>query len=320
MRYQHDPGTMISKYRHLFGPVPSRRFGRSLGVDLTPFKTCSFDCIFCQLGRTTRKTLDRAPYIPACQVIEELDDWINTNESADYITLAGSGEPTLNSEFGRVIDYVRKVSTVPVALLTNASLFFDRAVRAQAAKADVVKMSLSAPDQFSMAHINRPHRDIDFKQLVKGQCLFRKEFKGQLWMEVFLVWGTNTTPKDVSRIAELVQAVAPDKVQLNTAVRPPCEEYAYPVPEDQMNALARLFGSAAEVIAEYSGDTSAKIKANESDILDMLRRRPCTLDQICRVFNLHKNEAAKYVGKLLRAGDIRPHEESREGYYVAAST
>jgi len=304
-------------YRYLFGPVPSRRLGRSLGVDLTPFKTCSFDCIFCQLGRTTQKTLTRKEYVPVDKVIEELDDWLKTEDQADYITLSGSGEPTLNSEFGRVIEFSRTATTIPVALLTNASLLSDPEVRAQAAQANVVKVSLSAWDQFSFEHINRPHSDIEFKRLIEGQWLFRKEFKGELWMEVFLVWGTNTTTKDVSRIAELVKAIGPDKVQLNTSVRPPCEEFAYAVPEDQMGALAKLFDPPAEIIAEYSSDSSAKVRANEADILDMLKRRPCTLDQICRVFGLHKNEASKYLGKLLRMKKIRHQEKDRNAYYVA---
>jgi len=304
-------------YKYLFGPVPSRRLGRSLGVDLTPFKTCSFDCIFCQLGRTTRKTLTRKEYVPVDKVIAELDEWLKTDNSADYITLSGSGEPTLNSEFGRVIDFVRNATTIPVVLLTNASLLSDPEVRAQAAQANVVKVSLSAWDQFSLEHINRPHRSVEFKRLIEGQWLFRKEFKGQLWMEVFLVWGTNTTAKDVSSIAELVKAVEPNKVQLNTAVRPPCEEYAYAVPEDQMGALARLFDPPAEVIAEYSSDASAKVQANESDILGMLKRRPCTLDQICRVFGLHKNEASKYLGKLTRTGQARERRKAGEVYFSA---
>ena len=304
-------------YRYLFGPVPSRRLGRSLGVDLTPFKTCSFDCIFCQLGRTTNKTVKRGEYVPVSEVIEELDEWLKTNDSADYITLSGSGEPTLNSQFGRIIEFARNVTTIPVALLTNASLLSDPEVRAQAAQANVVKVSLSAWDQFSFEHINRPHSDIEFKRLIEGQWLFRKEFKGELWMEVFLVWGTNTTTKDVSRIAELVKAIGPDKVQLNTSVRPPCEEFAYAVPEDQMGALAKLFDPPAEIIAEYSSDSSAKVRANEADILDMLKRRPCTLDQICRVFGLHKNEASKYLGKLLRMKKIRHQEKDQNAYYVA---
>lgn len=304
-----------SNYKYLFGPVPSRRLGRSLGVDLIPFKTCSFDCIFCQLGRTTHKTVKRNEYVPVKDVVEELDVWLKTGGSADYITLSGSGEPTLNSGFGRVVEFARNTTNIPVALLTNGSLLGDPEVRAQAAQANVVKISLSAWDQFSLDHINRPHHGIEFKKLIEGQWLFRKEFKGEIWLEVFLVWGTNTTSKNVSSIANLVDALGPDKVQLNTAVRPPCEEYAYAVPKAQMEKLAQLFKPPAEVIAEYSSNTSARVQANEADVLDMLKRRPCTLNQICEAFGLHKNEVLKYLGKLIRTGEA--DEIRREGkiYY-----
>ena len=306
---------MNRKYKYLFGPVPSRRLGRSLGVDLTPFKTCSFDCIFCQLGRTTNKTLARDEYVPVKAVIEELDRWLKTEDSADYITLSGSGEPTLNSRFGDVIEFVRSVSTIPVAVLTNGSLLTDPDVRAQAAHADVVKVSLSAWDQSSFEQVNRPCPGIEFKRLLEGQWLLRKQLEGELWMEVFLVWGTNTTTKDVSSIAELVSAIGPDKVQLNTSVRPPCEEFAYAVPPAQMERLSRLFDPPAEVIAEYSPDLSARIRADEAAIHHMLARRPCTLDQICQAFGLHKNEASKYLGKLVRTGQIEQHRKGRESFY-----
>jgi len=304
-------------YKYLFGPVPSRRLGRSLGVDLTPFKTCSFDCIFCQLGRTTNKTVKRKEYVPVQEVIAELDEWLQTGDSADYITLSGSGEPTLNSECGRVIEHLRRVTTIPVALLTNGSLLSDPEVRGQAAQAHVVKVSLSAWDQFSFEHTNRPHTDIEFKRFVEGLWLLRDEFKGEIWMEVFLVWGTNSTPKDVTKIAELVTPLRPDKVQLNTAVRPPCEEFAHAVPENHMATLAKLFDPPAEVIAEYSSDASAKVRANEEDILEMLERRPCTLDQISAVSGLHKNEVSKYLGKLTRIGSVRSTRNSGVIFYRA---
>ena len=307
-----------TRYHHLFGPVPSRRLGRSLGVDLTPFKTCSFDCIFCQLGRTTKKTIERKEYVPVASAIAELDAWLKAEGTADTITLAGSGEPTLNSGFGRVIEFVRNATHIPVALLTNGSLLIDSEVRAQAALASLVKVSLSAWDQSLFEHINRPHRQIGFNRLIEGQALFRQQFEGDLWLEVFLVWGANTTPKDVAEIADLVKIIAPDKVQLNTAVRPPCEEYAQAVPEDQLRELAKLFEPAAEVIAEYSSGASAKTQAKEADLLDMLARRPCTLDQLCAVFGLHRNEASKVVGKLMRTGQISQHRRAGEAYYAGA--
>lgn len=308
---------MKREYNYLFGPVPSRRLGRSLGVDLVPFKTCSFDCIFCQLGRTTTRTLTRKEYVPVDKVIEELDEWLQTGNDADYITLSGSGEPTLNAHFGRVIEFVRTATTIPVVLLTNGSLLIDPDVRAQAAQANVVKVSLSAWDQYSLESINRPHPDIEFRRLVEGQRLLQNAFEGELWMEVFLVWGTNATVQDVTNIAGLAKIIGPDRVQLNTAVRPPCEEYAFVVPRERMESLARLFDPPAEVIAEYSTNMSAKVRADEAEILRMVERRPCTLEQIGQVFGLHKNETSKYIGKLTRTGQVRQSQRNGEAYYSA---
>jgi wyosine [tRNA(Phe)-imidazoG37] synthetase (radical SAM superfamily) len=297
-------------YRHLFGPVPSRRLGRSLGVDLTPFKTCSFDCIFCQLGRTTDKTVLRREYVPVGEVITELDAWLEAGNTADYITLSGSGEPTLNAEFGRVIRYLRGRTAIPVALLMNGSTLSDPKVRAAAAEANVVKLSLSTWNQTSLQHVNRPHPSIRFKTMLDGMLEFREVFKGELWIEVFLVWGVNTAVSDVLKIAGLVQALNPTRVQLNTAVRPPCEEYAHAVPRHRMESLAELFSPPAEIMAEYSSDASAGVRATEADMLGMLERRPCTLDQLCHVTGLHPNEVSKYLGKLTRTGQVQEYHKT----------
>lgn len=306
---------MKTSYKHLFGPVPSRRLGRSLGVDLTPFKTCSFDCVFCQLGRTTRKTVARKEYVAIAGVTAELADWLEAGGTADYITLSGSGEPTLNSGFGSVIQFVRASTRIPVALLTNGSLFRDPEVRAQAALANVVKVSLSAWDQASLARINRPHRDIRFETLMEGLLAFRRAFKGQLWLEVFMVPGLNTDPGHVERIAALVRGIAADKVQLNTAVRPPCEAFVTALPARALASLGCLFDPPATVIAEFEGGLSADSLASGDTILDILKRRPCTLDQICRVTGLHRNEALKFLGRLMRDGRIQIRRRGRAAYY-----
>ncbi|MFA6930396.1 MAG: radical SAM protein [Lentisphaeria bacterium] len=302
-------------FKHLFGPVPSRRLGRSLGIDLTPFKTCSFDCIFCQLGRTTVKTCERREGIAVQEVLTELAAWFDSGATADYITLAGSGEPTLNAGFGQVIDFVHNASRIPVALLTNGSLFSDPEVRTQAAKANLVKVSLSVWDQASLELVNRPAEGIVFEQMLAGQQAFREQFNGELWVEVFLLPDLNTSPEQITRIAALVKSLKPDKVQLNTAVRPPCEGYVQPVPEKILHDLAGHFTPKAEVIAEFSSDSSAQIKATESDVLATLERRPCTVNQLCAVFSLHRNEAAKYIGKLLRTGKISERRKDGEVYF-----
>ena len=307
----------MKKYNHLFGPVPSRRFGRSLGIDLTPYKTCNFDCIFCQLGKTTEKTMDRREYVPVEEVTGELGDWIKSSGEADYITLAGSGEPTLHSRFGEVIVFAREALDIPVALLTNGALLGNADVRAAAAKANVVKISLSAGDPASFKYINRPHPDLVFEDIIKGMQTFREEFSGELWLEVFMLWGVNSTQKEVSQIAELAQSIRPDRIQLNTAVRPPSEGFVHPMPKENLEQLTGYFSPPAEVIAEFSSDFSPSTQANEETLLAMLQRRPCTAKEISTVLGLHPNEVSKYIGKLERTNQIHATTAKGSSYYTA---
>ncbi len=307
----------MPKRKSLFGPVPSRRFGRSLGVDLTPYKTCDLDCVFCQLGRTTNKTINREEYVSTEDVIQEIDEWLKTKEEADYITLSGSGEPTLHSRFGEVLQFIRAKSTIPAVLLTNGTLLYLPEVRDAASHADIVKVSLSAWDQASYEWVNRPHPQLKFHQLVEGQKAFRRQFRGGLWMEVFLVWGMNSTPSDVSRIASLAGEIKPDRIQINTAVRPPAEGFAEPLSMDRMLSLCPLFHPNAEVIAEFNLEKDLKLEANKETVLSMLRRRPCTAGQIAGGFGMHINEVSKYLGHLMRSGQIRQERRDNTIYYTA---
>lgn len=306
----------MQSYRYLFGPVPSRRFGRSLGVDLTPMKTCSFDCVFCQLGRTDHKTVRRSDYVPVDAVLAELEDWLSTDGKADYITLSGSGEPTLHADFGIVLKFIKSAG-MPSVLLTNGSLLDLPEVARDAAQADVVKVSLSAWDQHAFEWINRPHRKVSFRRLVEGQKSFRKRFNGQLWMEVFLLFGMNANPADVSRIAAVAKEIGPDRIQLNTVVRPPAEEFAAAVSAERMQSLCPLFDPPAEIIADFATARSDAIVVTEATILAMLRRRPCTMEQIAGAFNLHVNEVSKYLGKLIGENAVRTVRKNATIYYSA---
>jgi len=310
---------MEKKYNYLFGPVPSRRFGRSLGVDLTPHKTCSLDCIFCQLGRTTKKTVARKEYVPTDIVLSELKDWLNKDGRADYITLSGSGEPTLHSRFGEVLEFIRSNSKIPAVLLSNGTMLNLPEVRDSANCANVVKVSLSAWDQLSYGWVNRPHSQLRFDDLIKGQKDFRAQFKGQLWMEIFLIAEINSIPANVQKIAALAKEIGPDRIHLNTAVRPPSEDYATALSEKRMEALTDLFHPCAEIIAEFKAKHSNHVRANQETILSMLQRRPCTADQISDVFDMHLNEVSKYLGKLIRTGQIHSDLKKRDVYYSAVS-
>ncbi len=307
---------MSGKYQYLFGPVPSRRLGRSLGVDLTPFKTCSVDCIFCQLGGTTHRSLVRREYVPVKAVLQELEAWLADGGTADHITLSGSGEPTLHSRFGDLLKEIRKRTTIPTVLLSNGTLFTLPAVRQAARHASVVKISLNAWDQASFERIHRPHPDLCFDSIVEGIRTFRKSFRGSLWLEVFLLRGIHIA-RAVDKLATIAKSIWPDEIHLNTAVRPPAEEYAKAVSRQQMEKWAAKFHPPAKVIATFAADSAADADANEESLLAMLRRRPCTAQQIADVSGLHLHEVAKHLGKLERQGRIQPQVRGKQLYYRA---
>lgn len=305
-------------YHYLFGPVPSRRFGRSLGIDLTPRKTCSLDCVFCQLGRTTRKTLERKAYVPTADVIKEIEQWLKSGTAADYLTLSGSGEPTLHARFGDVLAFLHR-HPIPSVLLTNGTLFYLPEVRAAAAQAQVVKVSLSAWDQRSFEWVNRPQQQLDFATIFDGLREFRKGFDGQLWIEVFLLAGINAMPRDVKKIARLARALRPDRIHLNTTARPPAEDFAAAVPKARLEELAGLFEPPARIAADETAHRSPKTIADEASILAMLKRRPCTINQIETAFGLHINEVSKILGHLIDTHQVRADLKRTEVYYTSTS-
>jgi len=303
---------------HVFGPVPSRRLGRSLGVDIVPFKTCSYDCIYCQLGRTTHKTLDRKEWVPLDGVLGEVESSLGSRP--DYITLSGSGEPTLYSRLGELIAGIKRITEVPVAVLTNGSLLGKREVRASLAEADLVVPSLDAGDAGTFRHVNRPHDGIDFDGMVEGLVTFAREHPGRLWLEVFLLGGVTAIQAEVEKIAGIVRRVDPERVQLNTVTRPPAESFAYPVPQDQMEQFAAAFGDRAEVIADYRGTHRQRdFAAHREDVLGLLRRRPCTVGDIADGLGLHRNEVVKYVEELMGRRVLVTEDSGGEVYYKAGT-
>lgn len=305
-------------FKHIFGPVPSRRLGRSLGIDLVPFKTCSYDCIYCQLGRTTVKTLERKEYVPVANVLSELDRKLTDGVSADYITLSGSGEPTLHSRLGELIAGVKQRTGIPLAVLTNGSLLWDPSVRRGLGEADVIIPSLDAGDELLFQQVNRPHPDLRLEQIVEGLRALRKEFSGQIWLEVFLLGGLTAVEAEVEKIARIAEEVSPDKVQLNTVARPPAEEFALPVSVDTINQLAKAFRVHAEVVADFSeaGPVSTGVVEDE-DILGLLRRRPCTVRDIAHGIGLHPSEVAKRLDVLSKGGDVQAKRKEGDVFYSA---
>jgi wyosine [tRNA(Phe)-imidazoG37] synthetase (radical SAM superfamily) len=304
----------------LYGPVPSRRLGRSLGIDVMPHKTCTYDCIYCQLGRTTVKTTERREYVPLEAVAQELERQRDMLARCDYITIAGSGEPTLYSKLGDLISLIKARTDTPVAIITNGSLLGDGQVQQELRDADLVVPSLDAGDAMLFEHVNRPAKGITFEAMVAGLVSFRGAFRRALWLEVLLVAGMTGIASEVRKIAAFVSAIRPDKVQVTTAVRPAVEQFACRVPLAQMRRLAALLGAQAEVVSDVDyGARKPGLSGAADDILTMLRRRPCTLEDIVAGLGLNRHEAIKHLDRLVQARTIDMQLRQGRTFFTAAA-
>jgi len=309
-----------SDMRHVYGPVRSRRLGRSLGIDLVPFKICTYDCIYCQLGRTTDLTLARKAYVAAEDIMAELGPLLTAADRPDYISLAGSGEPTLNSDIGDVIRRIKRQTAIPVAVLTNGALLWMDAVQEALLAADLVLPSLDAGNDGLFQRINRPHQTLSFERMVDGLTAFTRRFAGEVWLEVLLLNGMTGTAPEVEKIATHVHRIKPARVQLNTVCRPPAETAAAALSSDQLHALAGLFALPVDIVSHDDTETmpvSSAENVQETDILAMLARRPCTAEDVARGLGIHVNEALKHLTALVTTGQLVTVVNAGRNFYTA---
>jgi wyosine [tRNA(Phe)-imidazoG37] synthetase (radical SAM superfamily)/SAM-dependent methyltransferase len=309
-------------FRHVYGPVPSRRLGRSLGVDLVPFKTCSYDCIYCQLGQTTNKTVDRKEYVPVDEVLDELARKIATESAPDFIGLAGSGEPTLHSRLGEIVSAIKRMTGTPVAVLTNGSLLWMPGVRDDLMEADIVLPSLDAGDERLFRRVNRPHEAIDFSAMTDGLAAFTRQCRGEVWLEVFLLAGVTGFPSEAAKIAEIAGRIAPSRVQLNTVHRPPCVKGTLAVPMERMLELQQLFPGRAEIIGESGrtvDSTPAPSDVQDEALLALLGRRPCSVVDVSNGLGIHVSDALKRLDGLTRSGRVGVFATEGRTFYTLAS-
>ncbi|HQC34683.1 MAG TPA: radical SAM protein [Methanoculleus sp.] len=307
-------------YRYLFGPVPSRRLGRSLGIDLVPQKTCTFDCAYCECGRTTVLTLERREYVPTDRVIAELDDCLAKAPDIDYVTFAGSGEPTLHSGIGDIISFIKDHHPrYRVAVLTNGALFVDPDVRAALMRADLVVPSLDAVSEDIFRDINRPSPGITAGQVVAGLVAFSREFPGVIWLEVFIVPGKNDTDEELLRLRDAVAVIAPDRVQVNTLDRPGTDIRVRRASPRTLERARTIIGGNAEVIGAASCEpaTAPEMRDVTDMLLATLRRRPCTVADLSRISGLRPAEVTKHLRILEEKGAVEPVREQRGVFYRA---
>lgn len=307
------------RFHHVYGPVPSRRLGRSLGVDLVPFKVCTYDCIYCQLGKTTEKTALRRPYVPVEPLMDELKGALDREARPDYITLSGSGEPTLHSELGRIMTAVRKMTDISLAVITNGSLLWDKDVRMSLRKADLLVPSLDGGNGTLFRRINRPCREITFPKMIDGLFRMRDEYPGPFWLEVFLVSGLNDDEEALGNLKSLIDRMGPDRVQLNTNVRSPARKAAPPVDAEKMKAIARSFGDPWEVVTALeasSGVEPSLSREREAAILEMIERRPSTAEDVASGLGLAVNEVIKLLDGTALRGSVETFQSGEEIYYT----
>ncbi|MBD3241228.1 MAG: radical SAM protein [Chitinivibrionales bacterium] len=314
----NDKNPTTSAYRYLFGPVASRRLGRSLGVDVVPYKVCTYDCIYCEVGRTTRLTAEREEYVAPAAILDELTRWLAGNQTPDYVTVTGAGEPTLHSGLGEIIRGIKRISGAPVAVLTNGSLLYRTDVQDDLLEADLVVPSLDAGTDEELQRVNRPAAALSLNRLYDGLRVFRQRFHGQLWLEVLLVGGITDSDESVRRIAAMVAEVKPDRVQLNTVVRPPADPHARPVTPERLAELAAMFTPRAEVIAPTVREPSTTaVAVTRSDILALLRRRPCPIEEIVSGLGIPRDEAERQLAALEEAGLIRRRTQNGVEHFSA---
>ena len=300
----------------IFGPVPSRRLGFSLGVDTIPFKTCSLNCIYCQLGRTINKTIQRKEYIAADDILREIEEVLREGKRIDYITFSGSGEPTLNSEIRRMISRIKELTSIPLAILTNGTLLYRPRIREDLMEADLVIPSLDTVTQEIFEMVNRPHPSLKIEKVITGIDSFSQEFNGKVWLEIMVVKGINDSLEEIEKAAQVIKQMNLEKIQLNTVVRPPAEEFARPLTREDLNNIKTVLGKKCEIIAEFKRATQKAYKRDvEKRILSMVKRRPVTLVDISHSLGLHRNEIIKYVETLEKKHQIKTKVHSGERYY-----
>jgi wyosine [tRNA(Phe)-imidazoG37] synthetase (radical SAM superfamily) len=306
-------------YRYLFGPVPSRRLGISLGLDLVPIKSCTLNCVYCESGRTTHLSLERKEYVPYEALKEELTHYFSHNPRPDYVTFSGSGEPTLNSRIGDVVHLIKnQAPDIPIAVLTNGTLLFQKQTRDDIKDATVVIPSLDAATDKVFKKINQPHPQLKIETLIKGLIQFRKDYTGQIWLEVFIVPGLNDTEKELTALKCAIKKIEPNRIQLNTLDRPGT------VPTIQAATWQQL-----ERVLDFWNFPNAEIIANtqerkellsyrtdvESAILGTIERRPCTLKDLSQFLGLHTNELNKYLDVLEADKKVKAVKQERGFFY-----
>ena len=302
-------------YKYLFGPVPSRRLGISLGVDLVPFKVCNFNCVYCEVGRTNKLTNTRDSYIKYADIVKELDDFLSQKPNLDYITFSGNGEPLLNSELGKIAAYLKQnYSHYKLALITNGALFYDENLINEIKNIYLLLPSLDAVSPDLFRKINRPHHALDISKIIDGLIYLRRKYSGRINLEIFIVPGLNDSPEELHKLKMAVMKIKPDLIQLNTQDRPVAEEWVQPASLSKLDEIVKFFQPMPiEIISHHKsrGNIPSFNKSINEQIIQTVKRRPSTIDDLTKLLNINRKEVNKYLKNLVEEGVFKAEKHAR---------
>ena len=304
----------------IFGPVASRRLGRSLGIDVIPYKVCSFDCVYCECGKTTDLTCARSEFFPLEEIIIEFSERIGSiSEKPDVITFSGAGEPTLYSRLGELITEVKKISSLPVAVLTNSSLFGREDVREELMNADIILPSLDSAIEESFLRINRPHPGCSLESIIEGLEIFLSRFAGKVNIEILLVEGINSGRDDLNALKSVLDRVRYDSIQLNTAVRPGTLDNIRPMDVNELEKIRDFFGSRCKIVAGTPARAVHEDALSESQILKIVERRPSTSMDLHLALGYPVQELVKHLAVMTAKGQISVSSKEGLTFYTATN-
>jgi wyosine [tRNA(Phe)-imidazoG37] synthetase (radical SAM superfamily) len=310
--------------KYVLGPVPSGRLGRSLGIDPVPLKTCNFNCVYCQLGRTRKPACEREPFIDTNAIATEIREAMTVHgpHDVDWVTLVGSGETTLHSRLGSLIETVKSETDLPVAVITNGSLLYRPDVRQELMLADAVLPSLDAGTDLLYCRVNRPHRLFSFKQHVEGLIEFRQVFDGKLWLEVMLMSGVNDTPHALTAIAAALERIEPDEVHITLPTRPPAEPWVEPPDKEGLLRTTLILGGVARIVEPSDEKVTPQI---EGDIIDAVHTiiacHPLREVELVRILGRWvPGRVFETLSALVASGKARVVERLNTRFWCAAET
>lgn len=298
---------MSDKNKFIFGPILSRRLGSSLGIDPIPFKTCSLDCVYCECGKTTVKTNEQDDYIVIDEIIDELKFYLDNNPPhIDIITLAGSGEPTLNKHLGKLVRFIKdNYPQYKIGILTNSSLLTEPEVREYLLLLDFVLPSIDAMLDSSFIKVNRPAKTLKCSDIIDGIRAFAKEFTGQLWVEYFILPGVNDSDEELELFKKFFEEIKPTRVQLNSMDRPGTCDWVEAPSVDRLKEIERYFRPLPVEIVSRKAKDMVIDKPSVKDIDNMIfaiKRRPLTVEDLSTIYSMSINEADSLTGSLVDDG------------------